>query len=97
MLISITGTKGGDPIETNAAGKVFSKGRDAQKPLRCVSERDAFLSDRSQWYLQSWKRQSKHWTYRRMQFLGELGQSVLDVAPQGNHSKHPIQQGESQD
>ncbi|KAI9458237.1 putative nonribosomal peptide synthetase, partial [Boletus coccyginus] len=29
-----TGTKVGDPIETNAAGKVFSNGRDARKPLR---------------------------------------------------------------
>lgn len=36
VLIPIIGTKVGDPIETNAAGKVFSKGRDAQKPLRCV-------------------------------------------------------------
>lgn len=36
VLIPMIGTKVGDPIETNAAGKVFSKGRDAQKPLRCV-------------------------------------------------------------
>lgn len=34
VLIPIIGTKVGDPIETNAAGKVFSNGRDAQKPLR---------------------------------------------------------------
>ena len=35
-----TGTKVGDPIETNAAGKVFSKGRDANKtPCRqCQSQ-----------------------------------------------------------
>ncbi|KIJ63457.1 polyketide synthetase [Hydnomerulius pinastri MD-312] len=32
-----TGTKVGDPIETNAAGKVFSKGRDAQRTLRVGS------------------------------------------------------------
>ena len=32
-----TGTKVGDPIETNAAGKVFSKGRDANKTLRAGS------------------------------------------------------------
>ncbi|KAF9228933.1 putative nonribosomal peptide synthetase [Gyrodon lividus] len=32
-----TGTKVGDPIETNAAGKVFSKGRDEQKKLRVGS------------------------------------------------------------
>ncbi|KAI9455958.1 hypothetical protein HD554DRAFT_2317618 [Boletus coccyginus] len=32
-----TGTKVGDPIETNTAGKVFSNGRDAQKPLRVGS------------------------------------------------------------
>lgn len=36
VLILIVGTKVGDPIETNAAGKVFSKGRDAQKTLRYV-------------------------------------------------------------
>lgn len=35
-LIPFLGTMVGDPIETNAAGKVFSKGRDAQKLLRCV-------------------------------------------------------------
>ncbi|KAG6333238.1 hypothetical protein ID866_5853, partial [Astraeus odoratus] len=32
-----TGTKVGDPIETNAAGKVFSRGRDAKKALRVGS------------------------------------------------------------
>ncbi|KAH7890103.1 putative nonribosomal peptide synthetase [Phlebopus sp. FC_14] len=32
-----TGTKVGDPIETNAAGKVFSNGRDEQKKLRVGS------------------------------------------------------------
>ncbi|KAG6379792.1 thiolase-like protein [Boletus reticuloceps] len=32
-----TRTKVGDPIETNAAGKVFSKGRDTEKPLRVGS------------------------------------------------------------
>ena len=32
-----TGTKVGDPIETNAAGKVFSKGRDVNKTLRVGS------------------------------------------------------------
>ncbi|KAI6098831.1 putative nonribosomal peptide synthetase [Pisolithus croceorrhizus] len=32
-----TGTKVGDPIETNAAGKVFSKGRDGKKALRVGS------------------------------------------------------------
>ncbi|KIK92693.1 hypothetical protein PAXRUDRAFT_146735 [Paxillus rubicundulus Ve08.2h10] len=32
-----TGTKVGDPIETNAAGKVFSEGRDGQKKLRVGS------------------------------------------------------------
>ena len=32
-----TGTKVGDPIEINAAGKVFSKGRDANKTLRTGS------------------------------------------------------------
>ena len=36
VLIAIIGTKVGDPIETNAAGKVFSKGRDAKKLLRCA-------------------------------------------------------------
>jgi len=36
VFIPIIGTSVGDPIETNAAGKVFSKGRDAQKPLRCA-------------------------------------------------------------
>lgn len=36
VLSPIVGTKVGDPIETNAAGKVFSNGRDAQKPLRYV-------------------------------------------------------------
>ncbi|KAL4075275.1 hypothetical protein V8B97DRAFT_2022271 [Scleroderma yunnanense] len=32
-----TGTKVGDPIETNAAGNVFSKGRDTKKTLRVGS------------------------------------------------------------
>ena len=32
-----TGTKVSDPIETNAAGKVFSKGRDANKTLHASS------------------------------------------------------------
>ncbi|KAI6009612.1 putative nonribosomal peptide synthetase [Pisolithus orientalis] len=32
-----TGTKVGDPIETNAAGKVFSRGRDGKKALRVGS------------------------------------------------------------
>lgn len=42
VLTSITGTKVGDPIETNAAGKVFSKGRDAQKSLRYVRSMISF-------------------------------------------------------
>ena len=30
-----TGTSVGDPIEANAAGKVFAEGRDGKNPLKC--------------------------------------------------------------
>lgn len=30
-----TGTSVGDPIEANAAGKVFAEGRDRKNPLKC--------------------------------------------------------------
>jgi len=36
VLTATIGTKVGDPIKTNAASKVFSKGRNAPKPLRCA-------------------------------------------------------------
>ena len=44
ILISVIGTKVGDPIETNAAGKVFSGGRDVRKPLRYVIVKLVFVA-----------------------------------------------------